>query len=169
MKRALGWVAMLTIAVAVLAVAVFGDTEEPTNAERALNLADRIACPVCDGQSAAESNVASAQAIRSEIRRRIDQGQTDDEILDGVLAGFSEDLSLTPKSGGVEGVVWIAPVVALIAGLAGLAFVFRRWSSEVPSRATAEDRRLVESARRSSGSPAAGDDPGDPRTRGDES
>ena len=52
----------------------------PTNDERALTLEQSIKCPVCRGQSVAESDSEASKAIRTEIVRRISAGESDSEI-----------------------------------------------------------------------------------------
>jgi cytochrome c-type biogenesis protein CcmH len=145
--RSLGWVAVLTAIVIALSIALFGERDAPNNAERAFNVADQLACPVCEGQSIAESDSATAKAIRADIDARIDQGQTDDQITDFLIGRYNESISLKPQASGVVGLVWITPVVALITAVAGLIVVFRRWHRADVAEATDADRVLVERAR----------------------
>ena len=148
--RSIGWVGILTAAVvAVCIAALAGGGVERSNAERALDLADQFACPTCSGQSVANSDSTAAVAIRNDIRKRVDQGQTDKQITDFLVGSFSESISLKPRSTGVVGLVWITPVVAFITAAGGLAVVFRRWRHEARAGAASEsDRALVAAARR---------------------
>jgi cytochrome c-type biogenesis protein CcmH len=146
-RRAIGWVGVLTAVVVALSIALLGERDAPNNAERAFAVANQLACPVCDGQSVAESDSVTAQAIRAEIKRRIDQGQTDDQITDALIGSYSESISLEPRATGLVGLVWITPVVALVTAIAGLVVVFRRWHRADVEAATDADRVLVERAR----------------------
>jgi cytochrome c-type biogenesis protein CcmH len=145
--RSLGWVGVAIAIVVALSIAAFGEREQPNNAERAFEVADQLACPVCEGQSVAESDSAAAKAIRAEIKTRIDQGQTDDQITSFLIGTYNESISLKPKATGVVGLVWITPVVALVTAIAGLVVVFRRWHRADVAEATDADRLLVERAR----------------------
>lgn len=146
-RRSIGWVLVATAIVVALSIAVLGKNDPPNNAERALSLAGQFACPVCEGQSVAESDSATAKAIRSEIDTRIDQGQTDEQITAFLIGTYSESISLKPRASGVVGLIWITPVVALITAIAGLVVVFRRWHRADVAEATDADRALVERAR----------------------
>lgn len=90
-------------------------SDAPTDDERLAALADRVACPVCDGSSSADSQSLYARNIRSFIATEIENGATDREILDGFIASFGEDIVLDPPIGRW---VWLAPFVAVGIGAA---------------------------------------------------
>ncbi len=145
-KRSLWWIVVAAMALALLSVATFDNSSGPANNnERMLSLAGQLACPVCGGQSIAESDVPIAREIKKEIRSRIDQGQTDDQIRQ-YLVGLYPDMDLRPKATGVTGLVWILPVFVFILAMAGLVAVFRKWRNEASSVATDADRAIVEQA-----------------------
>jgi cytochrome c-type biogenesis protein CcmH len=121
------WALMAVVLVAVLAVATFGDAGGRTAEERVLAVAETIKCPTCRSQSAADSDAPASQAIRAEILRRIDAGDSDDEIRDYFASRYGEQILLTPRSSGAVGLVWILPVVGLVAAAAGLTWAFLRW------------------------------------------
>ncbi len=145
--RTVGWMLLVAAVIGLLSVAAFDRDDGPVNnAEREFSLAAQFACPVCGGQSIAESDVPIAREIRKEIRSRLDQGQTDDQIRQYLVGLYGENIDLKPRATGVTGLVWFLPVFAFVLAIAGLAAVFRRWRNEVPSSATDDDRRLVEAA-----------------------
>ncbi|MDH4170410.1 MAG: cytochrome c-type biogenesis protein CcmH [Acidimicrobiia bacterium] len=146
-RRTLGWLAALVVGLGAFVYGATTDGPPSTNADRAYALANRYACPVCQGQSVAESDVPIARSIRAEIRKRVDQGQTDDEIT-AYLVGKFPGIDLNPSSTGFTGLVWILPVVVGAAALAGLVVVFRRWQQTPTQSATDDEVELVEKARR---------------------
>ena len=146
-RRSIGWVTVFTGVVVALSIATLGHRHRPSNAERSLDLAEQFACPVCQGQSVAQSDSAAAKAIRTEIDRRIDQGQTNDQITDFLIASYNDSISLKPQASGVVGLVWITPVVAFVTAVAGLIVVFRRWHLAEVAEASDADRLLVDRAR----------------------
>jgi len=143
----LPWSVMAVVVVVALAVGTVGGGESPTNAERVVALTRAIRCPQCAGQSVAESDVAVSREIRRDIAGRVEQGQTDEQILAYYSSDtvFGPDALLSPPSEGAGGVVWVLPVVVAVLGLAGLGLAFRRWSG-TSVRATDDDRALVEQA-----------------------
>ncbi len=135
------------IGVSALLYGSLASGEPRTNAERAHSLANQFACPVCDGQSVAQSDVSVARIIRREIRTWVDEGRTTDYIRSQLVADFGEDIDYTPSASGITSLVWILPVVAGAGAVTGLFFVFRRWKLEADLEPTEEDVALVESAR----------------------
>ncbi len=145
-KRSWWWIVVAALGLALLSVATFDTSDAPANNnERMLSLAGQFACPVCSGQSIAESDVPIAREIQKEIRSRLDQGQTDDQIRQ-YLGALYPDMDLRPKASGVTGLVWFLPVFAFVLALAGLVAVFRKWRNEAPSMATDADRAIVDAA-----------------------
>jgi cytochrome c-type biogenesis protein CcmH len=147
-RRSLVWVVLGALAAGLLAVAVVdrGDGAS-SNADRVYDIAGQFACPVCQGQSIAESDVPIAKEIRLEIGKRLDQGQTESQIRGYLVAQYGENIDYTPRATGVAGLVWVIPVVVSVVALAGLVAVFRRWRREERFEATDADRELVARAR----------------------
>ena len=113
--------------VAALAVGIVDRRDDRTTEERMQDVASTIRCPQCRSQSAADSDASTAQAVRVEITERIDDGESDDEIRDYFASTYGEEILLTPPASGVGSLVWVVPVVALVAAAGGLALAFRRW------------------------------------------
>lgn len=146
------WVLLVALLAGGLAVAAIGDRGSRSTAARARGIAESIACPTCQGQSVADSEAPSARAIRTEVARRIEGGETDDQIRDYIAGIYGEEALLTPPRDGVAGLVWFLPVAGFVAALSALAIVFRRWRVPEDVEVSDEDRVLVEQARRTSGS-----------------
>jgi cytochrome c-type biogenesis protein CcmH len=147
-RRSVLWVFIGAVTLGLLTFAgIDSGNVTKDNAERAYELANQFACPVCQGQSIAESDVPIAREMRLEIRRRLDQGQTDNQIRLYLVSQYGENIDLRPKATGVTGLVWIVPVVAFVAAMGGLAAVFRNWRREEHEVATDDDRALVDRAR----------------------
>jgi cytochrome c-type biogenesis protein CcmH len=94
---------------------------------RAQALEQSIKCPTCRGQSVAESDAPASKAIRTEIVRRIGDGQSDRQIRDYFAAKYGDDILLKPTSSGLGGLVWVLPIAAVVAAASFLAFAFWRW------------------------------------------
>lgn len=142
------WIVLVAVLAGGLVVAAIGDRGPRTTAERARAISESIKCPTCQGQSVADSAAPSARAIRTEVARRIEGGETDQQIRDHIAGIYGEEALLTPPSDGVAGLVWFLPAAGLVAALGGLAVVFRRWRVPEDVQVSDEDRVLVEQARR---------------------
>jgi cytochrome c-type biogenesis protein CcmH len=135
--------------VAVMAVA-FGaarSSEARTPEERIDAIAKTLKCPVCPGESLYESRNNVSLNLKAEIARQVRAGQTDNEIRAGIVARYGDNVLLVPRAEGVDAVVWVLPVVVLVASVAALVIVFRRWRREGATGAPTEaDRALVADA-----------------------
>ena len=114
----------------VLAVALFVGSRDgggsDTPAARTTRIAQEVRCPTCEGLSAAESDTPASLAIRQEIRRRVDSGETDGEIRAFLVSRYGRDILLKPDATGVASLVWLLPVAAGICAVAALGVGFRR-------------------------------------------
>ena len=143
MRRWLTWAALGALVVVMLTVLVVRSQPSDSPESRARRLERELACPVCTGESVAESNAPEARAIRDDIRDRIDDGQSDGEIRNAYASVYGERVLLNPEDGGIALVVWGLPVVVFVAGAAGLVVVVRRWSRAPRLVASPEDEVLV--------------------------
>jgi cytochrome c-type biogenesis protein CcmH len=132
MKLKLSYALMAVVLIGALWAGTHGGSAS-TPDERALALEQQIKCPVCRGQSVAESDSPAAKAIRTEISRRISDGQSDSEIRNYFAATLGPDLLLRPPSSGLAGLVWVLPVVGLVTAGGALAFTFVRWRRWEPA------------------------------------
>ena len=147
-RRTMSWIAVVVVALSALVVAAVDEGAPKTNSDRAYALAKDFACPVCQGQSVAESDVPIARTIRRNIRVWVDEGRNEDLIRDELVSNYGEDIDYSPSTDGITSIVWVLPIVGAVAAIAGLTLVFRRWKAEAISEATAADEALVDAARR---------------------
>jgi cytochrome c-type biogenesis protein CcmH len=113
-RSRLAWI--LTAGLAAFVV-VFTLTAPDPAEDRARALGSLIRCPVCQGESIADSPSQTARDMMDLIEERIDQGLSDQQILDELLASYSGALLLDPPVAGSTLWLWLAPVAALAIGL----------------------------------------------------
>lgn len=142
------WLALMLVAIGLLAVATFDSGPAETALERTQRLSDSYACPVCDGQSVSESNVAVAATIRDFIADEVAGGASDLEIRDDLIKSYGGEVLLTPPADGIAIWIWILPVMVMVlGGFAVIKVVTRR--RELATRASEADAELVAEARSS--------------------
>jgi cytochrome c-type biogenesis protein CcmH len=149
LKRWPAWVLLVFVVVAFLAVGATRDDGPSTPQERSDAIAQRVACPVCDGESVFESRNTASVNIRNRITELVNGGQaSDDEIVADIEASFGGRILLVPKATGFDALVWALPVAALICAVAALAVTFRRWRRDAAASSdpTVEDRAMVAAA-----------------------
>src|SRR5205809_8020058 len=127
MKRWLPWVGLVVVLAIALVVGTSAQHHDTSLDAHVRRVASDVRCPTCEGQSAADSNAASSEAIRDEIRTRLQQGQSDGDIRGFLVSRFGRDIILKPPASGVSGLVWALPVMAFVAAAGALIFSFRRW------------------------------------------
>ena len=147
--RRWSWLAIAALVLVALVRNGVDDGPPRTIDERVQAIASTLKCPVCRSQSVADSEVAAARAIRTEIGRRVEAGEDDDAIRQAIADAYGEDVQLTPRGSGFAGLVWIVPVVGLVLALAALSATFARWRRRATTSASDADRALVDDALRS--------------------
>lgn len=148
-KRWPAWVLLVLVVAGFLAVGASRADGPSTPAERAEAIEQRVACPVCDGESVFESRNTASENIRNTIGQLVDEGELDDDEIIGVIeSSFSGRILLVPEASGLDALVWALPVAALVCAVAGLVVTFRRWRREAASDEdpTDDDRSLVAAA-----------------------
>lgn len=146
-RRFLPAVALAAVIVTALVIGGAGRDRGPrTPAARTEAITGDLRCPVCQGLSVADSHTPTADAIKEDVRRRVDAGESDREIRASYVARYGQWILLRPDTSGVGVLVWLLPVSALLLAVGGLAFAFRRWRREPTLAATDEDRALVDAA-----------------------
>ena len=110
--RAASWIAAVVVAAAAFVYGSLDEGPPQTNADRVRALAQDFACPVCAGQSVAESDVPVAREIRRRIAVWVDEGRSDAYIRDQLVAAYDADIDYNPSGSGITSLVWILPVLA---------------------------------------------------------
>lgn len=121
---------------------------DPALEERARDLSKGLRCVVCQNQSIDDSNAELAQDLRRLVRERLAEGDSDDEVIEYVVARYGDYVLLKPPMSTRTLLLWFGPaVVVLIAAIwAALAATRRRNTAMAgPAPLTEEEqRRLAE-------------------------
>lgn len=83
---------------------------------RAKALMEELRCLVCQGQSIADSDAELAGDMRSLVRERIKAGESPDEVRTWLIGRYGSWVSYSPALAADTAVLWIAPVLLLLAG-----------------------------------------------------
>ena len=78
-----------------------------------------LVCPTCH-ETLDQSNSAVAQQMKAELRRRIAQGWTKQQILDEMVANFGPGVLSTPATHGFDLLAWALPIGGIAAGALAL-------------------------------------------------
>ena len=102
--------------------------DDPAQQARYTDLINRLRCVTCRGYSIADSNIELASDLRRQVRELMAQGKNDDEIFKYMTDRYGDYILYDPPVTGRTWILWAAPVLLLIAGLAGAAIVISRKS-----------------------------------------
>ena len=91
--------------------------DDPVLESRARELSAGLRCPVCQNESIDESNAALAQELRIIVRERLVAGDSDQDIIDYLVARYGEFVLLTPTVTGVNWILWLSAPALLLAAL----------------------------------------------------
>lgn len=152
-SRNAAWVIAVIAIAGALLVSFLDDGRARTTEDRIAAIAATIKCPTCAGQSAAESDAPASQAIRGEIGRRLQAGQSADQIRGYFADRYGTEILLTPPTRGLGALVWVLPLLGLTGGAVLVAMLLRL---RPRLRASDEDRDLVSATLASTNSAAMG-------------
>jgi cytochrome c-type biogenesis protein CcmH len=89
-------------------------------------LSDELRCLVCQNQSIADSNADLAKDLREEIYGMLQQGKSEEEIVDFMVARYGDFVLYNPPMKPVTWVLWFGPAFALLAGFVFVARIMKQ-------------------------------------------
>ena len=89
---------------------------DPGQESRARDLSRELRCMVCQNQSIDDSEAPLARDLRLLVRERIAAGDSDDEVMDFLVARYGEFVLLKPRVNQHTLVLWLLPPLALAGG-----------------------------------------------------
>ena len=151
MRRSLAIVLALSLLSApALAVQPDEILKDPVLESRARTLSQELRCMVCQNQSIDDSDAPLAKDLRVLVRERLSAGDSDNQVIDFLVARYGEFVLLKPRVTAHTLLLWLAPFAALlIGGWGAIAFIRRRVTgseaAEAPPQLTpAEQSRVAE-------------------------
>ena len=91
---------------------------DPVLESRARALSKQLRCLVCQNQSIDDSDAELARDLRIEVRKQLATGAEDGEILAAIRDTYGDYVLLNPPVSPGTYILWGAPVVILLGGLA---------------------------------------------------
>lgn len=125
------------LAIVATWLTVFGAGAEEVYSERTLDLARQLQCPICSGQSVADSQATLAEQMRDTIERKVQAGESDEQIIAYFVQRYDENVLMDPpKSGFTLTLWWIPPFVLAVGALVVVLYMRegtgRKQSKEAP-------------------------------------
>jgi cytochrome c-type biogenesis protein CcmH len=126
----------------LVALAVLGALSSPAVATtvdetdidiKTREVAKTLRCTVCQTETVWESGSPFARQVRENIRERVEQGQSAEEIRAYFLSRYGDYILMQPPARGVNWLVWIGPFAVLIVGGFLLYRTLTRWVTSTPA------------------------------------
>lgn len=100
----------------------------PVGDEIVHEVAAHLRCVVCQNLSVADSPSEMASQMRAIIRERLAAGESPQDVQRYFVDRYGEWILLEPPRRGFNLVVWLLPLVVVVAGLASVVILVRRWT-----------------------------------------
>ena len=118
---------------------------DPALEARARAISEGLRCLVCQNQSIDDSDAPLAKDLRLLVRERLKQGDSDQQVVDFIVARYGEFVLLKPKFSPHTLLLWLATPAVFAAALLLIWLAYRRRQSAaqaVPKLSVNEERRL---------------------------
>jgi cytochrome c-type biogenesis protein CcmH len=126
--RQLIWGVLLALCLVGSAHAAIDAYEFKNEAERERyrTLVEELRCPKCQNQNIADSNAPIAMDLRREIYRMLEEGQSNEQIVDYLVARYGDFVRYKPPVNAKTLVLWYGPIALLVVGFGVLALILVR-------------------------------------------
>ncbi|NSX00293.1 cytochrome c-type biogenesis protein CcmH [bacterium] len=78
------------------------------------DISNELMCPVCQGQTVAESNSQLALSMKEVVRIKVSEGKSKEEILDYFILQYGDTILAKPPIRGFNLLLWILPPGILV-------------------------------------------------------
>lgn len=132
-RRLAAGLALLVLAAAALLVVlawqpVHAQAPDPALEEEMYRIADKLNCPICQGQRLSECPIQICIEMRQEIVERLQAGEGEQEIVQAFVDRYGMQVLNQPPAEGFNILAWVVPFIGLAVVLGLGAWVLRRWS-----------------------------------------
>lgn len=103
------------------------------------DIGSKLRCPVCQGVAISDSPAGMAVKMRGQVKDLVTKGYNEEQILTYFERSYGEFVRLEPPMRGLNLLVWLLPVVVLLAG-AGLVIMKARQPTTATAAVSASDR-----------------------------
>jgi cytochrome c-type biogenesis protein CcmH len=116
-------IVVLAAALAVAAPAAASERHPTLN-----ELENQLMCPICAGETLAQSDTPPAQRIKAHIQQRIRQGWTRSRIKRELVDIWGTRILAAPPRHGFDLLAWVLPLAGIIGGAGVIGLLAWRWS-----------------------------------------
>jgi cytochrome c-type biogenesis protein CcmH len=112
-----------------------GASADPLQEVRVQKLAGELRCLVCQNQSLADSNADLAVDLKNQVREKVKQGASDEQVIQFMTERYGDFVLYRPPLKMTTALLWFGPALLLIGGLIALFVRLRRRGQAQPESA----------------------------------
>jgi len=104
------------------------ETYQFSNSELELRykqLSAELRCPKCQNQNIADSNAPIAQDLRKLLVKQLEEGASDEQILEYMVSRYGEFVRYRPRFSGATLALWLMPVALIVGAILVFLIVIR--------------------------------------------
>ncbi len=102
------------------------DFSDDGNREQFRVLTEELRCPKCQNQNLSDSNSPIASDMRREIHRMVEDGQSNQQVVDFMVARYGDFVRYRPKRDSSTALLWYGPIALLAFGILIVVLIARR-------------------------------------------
>ncbi len=129
-------VGVVLIVAALWSYMAFVSSTHETLDQHVYRIGSQLKCPICQGESVTDSSSTLAQQMRSVIREKIQEGQSDAQIIQFFSDRYGNQIVWQPQWEGFSLLTWLVPITLLLGGLVLIFFTLRGWRIPVAGSMT---------------------------------
>jgi cytochrome c-type biogenesis protein CcmH len=111
---------------------------------RAEAIGEQLRCLVCQNESVEQSDADLARDLRRIIRQRVVVGDSDQQVVDWMVARYGDFVRLRPPFNATTLLLWFAPAIALVSGVTAVIIARRRRPATPEPLSKTEQKRLAD-------------------------
>lgn len=119
--------AIVAVIAAIWSAAYLSAPKQQTLDQRVQTVASQLKCPICQDESVADSPSLLAQQMRGVIRQQLQEGKSEQEIIQYFVRSYGEQIVWSPPWQGFSLLAWLVPIGLLLAGIVIIYFTLRDW------------------------------------------
>lgn len=127
-KRSLFLVlALVALIGAIWSFMILNAARDETLDQRVQDVASQLKCPICQGESVADSPSQLAQEMRGVIRQQLQAGRSEQQVVQYFVDRYGQQIVWSPPWQGFTLLAWLVPIALLLGGAILLFIVLRGW------------------------------------------
>ena len=139
--------AILTLVAAIWSFMTISAARNQTLDQRVHDVGSQLKCPVCQGESVADSPSTLSQQMRGVIRQQLQSGKSEQEVIQYFVDRYGQQIVWSPPWQGFALLAWLVPIALLLAGAFLLFTTLRSWRTTLATQPTnADDIGNIEEA-----------------------